>query len=342
MLIVMNKNAAASEVEAVCGKIRKLGFTPHAMPGADRTAIGITGNSGPVDPQQFRDLPGVSQAIPVTKPYKLVLREIRGSDTVVEIPSPNGVVRIGGDVLPVMAGPCAVENREMIIASAKAVKAAGATILRAGAFKPRTSPYAFQGLGREGLQYLAEAREETGLPVVTEAVDIEGVDAVEALADIIQIGARNMQNFSLLKRVGRSDKPVLLKRGMSATLDEFLQAAEYILAEGNYNVILCERGVRTFSNVTRNTLDLSAVPILKRLTHLPVIVDPSHATGIRTEVGPMAKAAVAAGADGLMIEVHPDPATAQSDGPQSLKPDDFAQLMRELARIAEAVDRRMG
>jgi 3-deoxy-7-phosphoheptulonate synthase len=341
MLIVMNKNAAASEVEAVCGKIRKLGFTPHAMPGADRTAIGITGNSGPVDPQQFRDLPGVSQAIPVTKPYKLVLREIRGSDTVVEIPSPNGVVRIGGDVLPVMAGPCAVENREMIIASAKAVKAAGATILRAGAFKPRTSPYAFQGLGREGLQYLAEAREETGLPVVTEAVDIESVDAVEALADIIQIGARNMQNFSLLKRVGRSDKPVLLKRGMSATLDEFLQAAEYILAEGNYNVILCERGVRTFSNVTRNTLDLSAVPILKRLTHLPVIVDPSHATGIRTEVGPMAKAAVAAGADGLMIEVHPDPATAQSDGPQSLKPDDFAQLMQQLARIAGAVDRRM-
>ncbi len=341
MLVVMNAHAGAEEIEAVNTRIRAMGFTPHPMPGANRTAIGITGNPGPIAPETFLDLPGVAQAIPVTQPYKLVLREIRDEDTVVEIPAAGGPVRIGGKELVLMAGPCAVEGRGMLLAAAETVKAAGAKILRGGAFKPRSSPYSFQGLGREGLDHLAAARAATGLPVVTEAVDIAGLDHVAEIADIIQIGARNMQNFSLLRAAGKARKPVLLKRGMSATLTEFLQAAEYILAEGNYAVILCERGVRTFSNHTRNTLDLSAVPALKRMTHLPVIVDPSHATGSRLDVPPMALAAVAGGADGLMIEVHPEPETARSDGPQSLHPPEFADLVPQLRRIAEAVGREL-
>lgn len=342
MLIVMKAHSGEEQIEEVCERIRSLGFTPHPMPGANRCSIGITGNPTPIDPGAFADCDGVAQAIPVTKPYKLVLREIMDEDTIVEIQSPRGEpVRVGGKLLPVMAGPCAVESLEVMIESACAVKLGGASVIRGGAFKPRSSPYAFQGLGEEGLKHLAAAREKTGLPVITEAVDVEGVALVEEYADCIQIGARNMQNFSLLRRVGQTSKPVLLKRGMSATLEELLQAAEYILSEGNYNVILCERGVRTFSAHTRNTLDLSAVPVLKRMTHLPVVVDPSHATGTRTEVGPMAKAAVACGADGLLIEVHPCPEKALSDGPQSLYPEGFAQLMKELRPIAEAVGRRI-
>jgi 3-deoxy-7-phosphoheptulonate synthase len=342
MLLVMDAHATEDQVQAVCDRVRGMGFVPHPMPGANRTAIGITGNEGPIDPEAFADLDGLAQAIPVTRPYKLVLREMRDADTVIEVPVPGGgAVRFGGEAITLVAGPCAVEGREMLIETARRIRTSGAEVLRGGAFKPRSSPYSFQGLGEEGLKYLAEARAETGLPVVTEAVDAETVDLVEAYADIIQIGARNMQNFSLLRRVGQSRTPVLLKRGMSATLDEFLQAAEYILAGGNYGVILCERGVRTFAAHTRNTLDLSAVPVLKRLTHLPVVVDPSHATGSRRETVPMALAAVASGADGLMIEVHPDPETARSDGPQSLTPDGFDRLVGRLRRVAEAVDRRI-
>lgn len=337
----MHAHATDEQVENACQRIRDMGFTPHKMPGANRVAIGITGNPGPISPEAFADCAGVAQAIPVTKPYKLVLRELRGSDTTVEVSGPEGTVKIGGEEIVMIAGPCAVENENMIKTAALEVKKAGAKILRGGAFKPRTSPYSFQGLGEEGLEMLAAARKESGLPVVTEAVDVAGVDLVEKFADMIQIGARNMQSYSLLRRVGQSQKPVLLKRGMSATLDELLQAAEYVMSEGNYNVVLCERGVRTFSSHTRNTLDLSAVPVLKRKTHLPVVVDPSHATGSRNEVGPMARAAVAAGADGIMIEVHPEPEKALSDGPQSLKPDDFTQLVADLKKIADATDRKI-
>ncbi len=341
MLIVMRADARDADIEAVCRRITDLGFTPHPMPGSNRTAVGVTGNPGPIDPEVFADCAGVAQAIPVTKPYKLVLRELRDEPTAVQIPAPDGrVVEVGGKAkLLLCAGPCAVEGREMIIETARAARAAGAQLLRGGAFKPRTSPYAFQGLGKEGLEHLAAARAETGLPVVTEAVDFESLDLVEKHADVIQIGARNMQNFSLLRRAGQCRKPVLLKRGMSATLDEFLQAAEYILAEGNYRVILCERGVRTFSSHTRNTLDLSAVPILRKQTHLPVVVDPSHATGLRAEVKPMSLAAVACGADGLLIEIHPQPEKALSDGPQSLTPPDFAQLVEAVRKVAAAVGR---
>lgn len=340
MLVVMTSHATQEEIDAVCQRIRAMGFTPHVMPGATRTAIGITGNPGPIPPETFADCPGVAQAIPVTKPYKLVLREIRDSDTVISIPCPyGGTVEIGGKRLVMMAGPCAVENREMILASARAVRDAGGMILRGGAYKPRTSPYAFQGLGEEGLKLLAEARGEVGLPLVTEAIDVETVPLVEHYADIIQIGARNMQNFSLLKRVGRCKKPVLLKRGMSATLTELLQAAEYILHQGNHQVILCERGVRTFADHSRNTLDLTVIPVLKRLTHLPVIVDPSHATGNRRDVIPMALAAIASGADGLIVEVHPHPESALSDGPQSLSPEAFIDLMEKARAVAAAVGR---
>jgi len=343
MLVVMAAHIPQEQIDAVCERIRALGFTPHPMPGANRTAIGITGNPGPIDPEAFADLPGVAQAIPVTKPYKLVLREMRDADTVVTIPAPQGTgVAIGGPEIVLIAGPCAVEGRAMMLETAHAVRRCGARILRGGAFKPRSSPYAFQGLGEEGLKHLADAQAETGLPVVTEAVDAAGIDLLERYGFVIQIGARNMQNFSLLKRAGQSRQPVMLKRGMSATLEEFLQAAEYVLSEGNYKVILCERGVRTFAAHTRNTLDLSAVPVLKRMTHLPVVVDPSHATGARTEVGPMALAAVAAGADGLIIEVHPQPELARSDGPQSLRPEDFAALVARLKRVATAVDRTLG
>ena len=306
------------------------------MPGAERTAVGITGNHGPVPAAEFEGLAGVAEAIPVSKPYKLVSREVKPDNTVVEVAG----AQVGGGELAFCAGPCAVESRDQILASARAVKAAGAQLLRGGAYKPRTSPYSFQGLAEEGLKYLAEAREETGLGIVTEAVDVETFDLVEKYADCIQIGARNMQNFSLLRRAGRARKPILLKRGMSSTLEEFLMAAEYILSEGNYQVILCERGVRTFADHTRNTLDLSVVPAVQSLSHLPIIVDPSHGTGKRDKVLPMALAAVAAGAAGLIVEVHPNPDRALSDGYQSLYPDQFAELADECRAVAQLLDQR--
>jgi 3-deoxy-7-phosphoheptulonate synthase len=316
VLVVMRAHATEQEIAGVCERIQSLGFRAHVMPGAERAAIGITGNHGPVPRSEFEDLPGVAEAIPVSKPYKLVSREVKP------------------------AGPCSVESREQILASARAVKSAGARLLRGGAYKPRTSPYAFQGLGEEGLRYLVEAREETGLGIVTEAIDVEVFDLVEEHADCIQIGARNMQNFSLLRRAGRARKPVLLKRGMSNTLEEFLMAAEYILSEGNYQVIMCERGVRTFADHTRNTLDLSVVPAVQRLSHLPIIVDPSHGTGKRDKVHPMALAAVAAGASGLIVEVHPNPDKALSDGFQSLYPRQFQELADDCRAISELMKSR--
>src|SRR5689334_9482976 len=291
MLIVMTAQATSADVERVCKKIESLGFRPHVMPGAQKTAIGITGNPGPVDPAEFEDLPGVAEAIRVSKPYKLVSREVKSEDSIINVRG----VPVGGPELVFCGGPCSVESREQILESARAVKAAGGQLLRGGAYKPRTSPYAFQGLGEQGLKLLAEARELTGLGIVTEALDVETFDLVEEYADCIQIGARNMQNFSLLRRAGRARKPVLLKRGISATLEEFLMAAEYILSEGNYNVILCERGVRTFADHTRNTLDLSVIPAVQRLSHLPIIADPSHGTGKRNKVHPLGVAAIAAG-----------------------------------------------
>jgi 3-deoxy-7-phosphoheptulonate synthase len=330
MLVVMKAQASPAEIAVVCERIQILGFRPHIIPGEQRTAVGITGNSGPVDPAEFEHLPGVAEAIRVSKPYKLVSRETKPEDSVVFV---NGVP-VGGQELALCGGPCAVESRDQILASARAVKAAGGQLLRGGAYKPRTSPYSFQGLGEEGLRHLAEAREQTGLGIVTEAVDTESIDLVEDYADCIQIGARNMQNFSLLRRAGRAKKPVLLKRGMSSTLEEFLMAAEYILSEGNYNVILCERGVRTFADHSRNTLDLSVVPAVKTLSHLPIIVDPSHGTGKRDKVLPMALASVAAGAAGLIVEMHPAPERALSDGYQSLDPEEFAELAEECRAIA--------
>lgn len=330
MLVVMKAHAGPADFEAVCNRIRLLGFKPHMIPGAERTAIGITGNSGPIDPAEFSDLPGIAEAIRVTKPYKLVSRETKPENTVVSV---NGVP-VGSDQIVICGGPCAVESREQILASARAVKAGGAQLLRGGAYKPRTSPYSFQGLAEEGLKYLAEARAETGLGIVTEAVDTDTIDLVEEYADCIQIGARNMQNFSLLRRAGRARKPVLLKRGMSSTLDEFLMAAEYLLSEGNYNVILCERGVRTFADHTRNTLDLSVVPSVQALSHLPIIVDPSHGTGKRDKVLPMALASIAAGASGLIVEMHPKPEHALSDGYQSLDPQQFADMVDQCQAIA--------
>ncbi len=332
----MRAQAAAEDIARVCDKIESLGFRPHVMPGAERTAVGITGNRGPVDPAEFESLPGVAEAIPVSKPYKLVSREVKPDDTIVDVAG----VKVGGAAMTLCAGPCSVESREQILASARAVKAAGARLLRGGAYKPRTSPYAFQGLGEEGLKYLAEAREQTGLGIVTEAIDVELFDLVEHYADCIQIGARNMQNFSLLRRAGRSRKPILLKRGMSSTLEEFLMAAEYILSEGNYQVILCERGVRTFTDHTRNTLDLSVVPAVKALSHLPIIVDPSHGTGKRDKVHPMALAAIAAGAAGLIVEVHPNPERALSDGFQSLDPGQFMKMAEDCRAIADLLSSR--
>ncbi len=333
----MQAHATAAQIRAVCQRIQALGFRAHEIPGAQRTAIGITGNSGPIDPAEFEDLPGVAEAIRVSKPYKLVSRDVKEEDTVVMV----GGVPVGGPEVVLMAGPCAVESREQLLEAARRVRAAGARLLRGGAYKPRTSPYSFQGLGEEGLRILREAREATGLAVVTEAVDHQSLEKVEEYADCIQIGARNMQNFELLKRAGRSRLPVLLKRGMSATLDEFLMAAEYILSEGNYNVILCERGVRTFADHTRNTLDLSVVPAVKRLSHLPIVVDPSHGTGRRDKVLPLSRAAVATGADGLLVEVHPNPDRALSDGPQSLTPDQFDRLVEEVRQIARVVGREL-
>jgi 3-deoxy-7-phosphoheptulonate synthase len=336
VLIVMSAQATPADIERVCKRIESLGFRPHPMPGAQKTAIGITGNPGPVDPAEFEDLPGVAEAIRVSKPYKLVSREVKSEDSIVFV---HGVP-VGGAEPAFCGGPCSVESREQILESARAVKAAGAQLLRGGAYKPRTSPYAFQGLGEEGLKLLAEARDETGLGIVTEAIDVETFDMVEDYADCIQIGARNMQNFSLLRRAGRARKPVLLKRGMSATLEEFLMAAEYVLSEGNYNVILCERGVRTFNDHSRNTLDLTVVPAVQKVSHLPIIVDPSHGTGKRDRVHPMAMAAIACGASGLIIEVHPTPDHALSDGAQSLFPDQFRAVVRDCRAIAELLAHR--
>jgi 3-deoxy-7-phosphoheptulonate synthase len=332
----MRAQAGEAEIAAVCRRIETLGFRFHIIPGAQRTAIGITGNQGPVDPAEFEDLPGVAEAIPVSKPYKLVSREVKPESTVVHIKG----VPVGGPSLVLCGGPCAVESREQILGAARAVRDAGAQLLRGGAYKPRTSPYAFQGLGEEGLRLLAEARAETGLGIVTEAVDVETFDLVERYADCVQIGARNMQNFALLRRAGRARLPVLLKRGISSTVDEFLMAAEYILSEGNYQVILCERGVRTFADHTRNTLDLSVVPTVQRLSHLPILVDPSHGTGRRDKVHAMALAAVAAGASGLLVEVHPCPEHALSDGFQSLDPRQFAGLAADCRAIASLLAAR--
>jgi 3-deoxy-7-phosphoheptulonate synthase len=333
MLIVMKADASKEDVAAVEKKIRELGFTPNDIPGATRMAIGITGNQGPLDPGLFTVMSGVADAVPVSKPWKLVSREVKPDDTFVRI----GTAQIGGGRFGVIAGPCAVESREQVDTAATAVKAAGAHFLRGGAFKPRTSPYAFQGMKEDGLKILADARAKTGLPVVTEVMDTRDVELVARYADVLQVGARNMQNFSLLEAVGAQPRAVMLKRGLSATIQEFLMAAEYIVKQGNYQVILCERGIRTFETMTRNTLDLGSIPLIKRLTHLPIIVDPSHGTGDRASVPAMARAAVALGADGLMVEVHPQPDKALSDGPQSLTPDGFAKLMEAVRAIAPVV-----
>jgi 3-deoxy-7-phosphoheptulonate synthase len=315
-----------------------MGYQARPMPGAQRTAVGLVGNDGRVDASRLEGLPGVQEVIHVSRPYKQVSREWKPENTVVRLP---GGVTVGGTDVVVIAGPCSVESESQIIEAARIVREAGAVILRGGAFKPRTSPYSFQGLGRPALKLLTRARDETGLLVCTEAIDPDGVGWVAEVADIIQIGARNMQNFSLLRAAGRAGKPVLLKRGISATITELLLSAEYLLAEGNQDVILCERGVRGFDTLTRNLFDLSAIPVVQKLSHLPIIADPSHGTGLRDKVIPMARAAVAAGADGLLIEVHPEPDRALSDGAQSLYPDQFAQLMREVRVIAEVIGRRI-
>jgi 3-deoxy-7-phosphoheptulonate synthase len=341
MLVVMKAHATEEQVRAVCERIESLGFKAHPIPGSIRTAIGITGNTGAVDIGSLEAMSGVVECIPVSKPYKLVSRDVKQENSVVRIPTPLGDVTFGGREIGVVAGPCAIETCEQTFAVAEAVKKAGARLFRGGAYKPRTSPYSFQGLGEPGLKILEAVRDKFGLGIVTEAIDHESLDLVERYADVIQIGARNMQNFSLLKRAGRAKKPVLLKRGMSATLDEFLMAAEYILAEGNYNVILCERGVRTFSDHTRNTLDLSMIPAVQLRSHLPIVVDPSHGTGRRNKVLPLSRAAVAAGADGLLVEVHNDPDRALSDGMQSIIPSEFAQLMLEVNQIAGVLNRSL-
>jgi 3-deoxy-7-phosphoheptulonate synthase len=335
MLIVMDATATTDDVRRVVEAVENAGLQAHPIPGAQRTAIGITGNRGSVESAAFENLPGVAEVIPVTAAYKLVSREAKREDTVVVI----GGVAVGGQQVVVVAGPCAVESERQALSIARAVKEAGATLYRGGAFKPRTSPYSFQGLGEAGLKILAKVREETGLPIVTEVLDTDSAELVAEYADCLQIGARNMQNFALLKKVGRMRKPVLLKRGMSATIEEFLLSAEYLLAEGNYEVVLCERGVRTFANHTRNTLDLSVIPYVRRISHLPIVVDPSHGTGKRLKVLPMSRAAIAAGSDGLLIEVHDRPEAALSDGPQALVPEMFAQLMQEVRLLAPVVGR---
>ena len=337
MLVVMKAHATEEQVRDVCQKIEKMGYRAHAMPGAQRTAIGITGNRGEVEAGTLEEMPGVQEVIAVSKPYKLVSREIREDNTIIRFP--GTAATIGGPGLAIVAGPCAIESREQAFAIAERVHRAGAQFFRGGAYKPRTSPYSFQGLGEEALRIMAEIRQQFGMKIITEAIDHESLDLVEEYADVIQIGARNMQNFSLLKRAGRARKPVLLKRGMSATLEEFLMAAEYILSEGNYNVALCERGVRTFADHTRNTLDLSVVPAVQRLSHLPILVDPSHGTGKRNKVTPLSRAAVAVGADGLLVEVHHQPDQALSDGLQSLFPDQFDDLMTQIRQIAAVVGR---
>jgi len=337
MLIVMDAAATAEDVRRVVQTVESLGLAAHPIPGTQRTAIGITGNRGAVEPAAFENLPGVAQVIPVSAPYKLVSREAKKENTVVVV----GGVPVGGKRLAVVAGPCAVESEAQAMETAHIVRDAGAVLYRGGSYKPRTSPYSFQGLGEAGLKILAKVRRETGLPVVTEVLDTETAELVAEHADCLQVGARNMQNFSLLRRLGRLGKPVLLKRGMSATIEELLLCAEYLLAEGNYQVILCERGVRTFADHTRNTLDLSAVPYVQRISHLPILVDPSHGTGKRQKVLPLSRAAVAVGADGLLIEVHPHPELALSDGPQALLPDMFVELMRQVRQLAPVVGREV-
>lgn len=335
MLIVMQKGATDAQIAKVMDRIEALGFRGHEIPGSMRVAIGITGNQGPVDPASFEFIDGVSEAIAVSQPFKLVSREVKPDDSVIEVRG----VPVGGGGFTVMAGPCAVEGREQILSTARAVKGAGAAILRGGAYKPRTSPYAFQGLKQEGLALLAEARAETGMPIITEVKDVETLEEVAGTADILQVGARNMQNFSLLEAVGETDVPVMLKRGLSSTVKEWLMAAEYIASRGNLRIMLCERGVRTFETTTRNTLDLGILPSLREMTHLPIVVDPSHATGRAGSVPALARAAIAVGADALMCEVHPDPATALSDGPQSLTFEQFERTMQGVRAISEALDR---
>ena len=341
MLVVMQSHASEQQVREVCERIESLGLKAHAIPGSGRTAIGITGNNGAVDLGFLESMPGVIECIPVTKPYKLVSRDVKQEDTVVRIPTPSGDVLVGGGYLAMIAGPCAVETEEQCLAVAAQLKPTGVRLFRGGAYKPRTSPYSFQGLGLAGLKILAKVRDTYGFGIVTEAIDNESLDLVDEWADVIQIGARNMQNFSLLKRAGRAKKPVLLKRGMSATLDEFLMAAEYILSEGNYNVMLCERGVRTFADHSRNTLDLTIIPAVKKRSHLPILVDPSHGTGKRHKVLPLSRAAVAVGADGLLVEVHHAPDQALSDGMQSILPTELAELVSEVRQIAAVLHREV-
>ena len=339
MLVVMQAHATEEQVRAVCEKIESLGYRAHSIPGAQRTAIGITGNQGEVQPGTLDEMPGVQEVIRVSKPYKLVSRDLKAENTIIRFSGTNAT--LGGENFAIIAGPCAIESREQAIAVAERVAKAGAQFFRGGAYKPRTSPYTFQGLGEQGLQIMAEVRDRFGMKIITEAIDNESLELVEQYADVIQIGARNMQNFSLLKRAGRASKPVLLKRGMSATLEEFLMAAEYVMSEGNYNVVLCERGVRTFADHTRNTLDLSLIPAVQRLSHLPIIVDPSHGTGKRNKVTPMSRAAAAVGADGLIIEVHNQPDKALSDGMQSLYPEQFDELMAQVRQISAVVGRKI-
>lgn len=336
MIIVLKKDATEEQINHIIEKVKKLGLKPMISRGVERTIIGVIGREDIIATQPIEVYPGVESVMPILKPYKLVSRDFKKEDSIVNI---DRNVSIGGKRVIIMAGPCSVENEALLISIAKKVKSAGATVLRGGAFKPRTSPYSFQGLGEEGLKYLSEAKKETGLPIITELMDVRDVALVNKYTDIIQIGARNMQNFSLLKEVGQTKKPVVLKRGMSNTIKELLMSAEYILSEGNFNVILCERGIRTFEDYTRFTLDISAVPAIKELSHLPVIVDPSHAAGKWGLVGPCAKGAIAAGSDGLIIEVHPNPEEALSDGAQSLLPERFAALIAELKKVAESVGR---
>ena len=333
MLIVMKSDATDGQIETVLSVIEQLGFKAHPMPGTTRTAIGITGNQGAVDPSHFENLAGVAEAIRVSKPYKLITLDLRPEKTVVRV----GDATIGGDELAIIAGPCAIESRAQAFSIAEAVRRSGARFFRGGAYKPRTSPYAFQGLGEEGLRILADVREAYGLKIVTEALDEAGVDLVERYGDMIQIGARNMQNFSLLRRAGRARLPVLLKRGLSATVEEWLLAAEYVMSEGNYQVVLCERGIRTFAQHTRNTMDLAAIPAVRRISHLPVIVDPSHGTGKNFMVTPLARAGVAVGADGLIIEVHDQPEHALSDGAQALTLVQYEELCSEVRSIHEVI-----
>jgi 3-deoxy-7-phosphoheptulonate synthase len=335
MFIAMKPHATQADFDAVVEKVRSMGLTPHPISGTERRVVAVVGNTGAVDPDDFAMLPGVAEALRVSQPFKLVSREVKERNTVIDV----GGVEVGGRAITIMAGPCSVESREQILETARAVKTAGASILRGGAWKPRTSPYEFQGLREEGLKLLALAREETGLKIVTEVMSTDTVPVVAEYADILQVGARNMQNYPLLERLGQIRKPIMLKRALSGTIKEWLMAAEYIVAKGNPNVMLCERGIRTFETATRNTLDINAIPVLKSLTHLPVIVDPSHGIGIRKHVAAIARAGIAAGADGIMVEVHPRPEKALSDGHQSLDFPEFDALMREVRVIALAIER---